>query len=835
MGIKPYLLIVFCIILLSSCAPATPPSSLQLADTQLNLDKPALGITAMALSRDGDFLLTGENAPAAGRAAQNPGGKTEPGKPAVRLWDLVNGRQLAAVTVGDLQAIASVSISPDGRYAVIGGTPIAGQASLSQWDISLGKQIRSFPVQKDPVFCTAFSPDGTSILATQSTRVTLFNAETGVLQQQFDAGYQAYFFAPPLHLVAAFTPDGRYILTGGTDAALKLWDVEAGKRVQSFVGHERGRQGGITGISISSDNQFAFTSAASDASVRLWDFASGKQIGRFSGVENFRLGAWGTALSPDNRSGFVAAAQPAVWDLASGKPVTPLRWDRPKTSGPAQERPPKGLFHPNGKSLVLSADDAAVRLFDPATGRMQAMLVGFADGEWIVITSEGYYNGSEKGARYLTIGGGDSGYPVELFSDVFYRPDIVMATLKGEDTRSLVTMTMSEAAHNPPPAVDFAPTPGTTDQEKITVCYQAKSTGGGIGEVRLFHNGKLIQSDGFYREMVGSSADKQPLMAMNGPAIYEQMRSVSVHSPEKIAPQASKAKGANFTDCVEIAAVAGDNEVGITAFNSANTVESPMKTLKFQGQRPAEAPHLYILAIGINKYQEKAINLKYAAKDAGDIEQKLRRQAATVYPAANIHYKLLVNDKADKASIENTVNALAAVIKPGDGFVLFAAGHGILLQNQYYMLTSNYDGTIRDTNTISSNEIVDISKKIRSLNQLFIFDACHAGGVDAIVGGLYDARMSVLAKKMGLHIYASASSVQEALDGYKGNGLFTRTLLDGLNNEEEADSNHDRTVSLAELGDFARQRTTAIARKIGYHQTPLIINYGKDNPVYRMQ
>jgi len=151
------------------------------------------------------------------------------------------------------------------------------------------------------------------------------------------------------------------------------------------------------------------------------------------------------------------------------------------------------------------------------------------------------------------------------------------------------------------------------------------------------------------------------------------------------------------------------------------------------------------------------------------------------------------------------------------------------------MLTSNYDGTLREANTINSNDIVNISKKIKSLNQLFIFDACHAGGVDGIVGSLYDARMSVLAKKTGLHIYASASSVQEALDGYKGNGLFTHTLLDGLNNSEEADNNHDRTISLAELGDFAKQKTMTIARKLGYQQTPLIINFGKDNPVYNMQ
>jgi hypothetical protein len=45
-----------------------------------------------------------------------------------------------------------------------------------------------------------------------------------------------------------------------------------------------------------------------------------------------------------------------------------------------------------------------------------------------------------------------------------------------------------------------------------------------------------------------------------------------------------------------------------------------------------------------------------------------------------------------------------------------------------------------------------MSKKIKSLSQLFIFDTCHAGGVDNIISGLYDTRMVNLARKMGLHI-----------------------------------------------------------------------------------
>ena len=50
------------------------------------------------------------------------------------------------------------------------------------------------------------------------------------------------------------------------------------------------------------------------------------------------------------------------------------------------------------------------------------------------------------------------------------------------------------------------------------------------------------------------------------------------------------------------------------------------------------------------------------------------------------------------------------------------------------------------------------------------------------MSGLYDARMSVLTKKMGLHIYASASDKQATMDCYMGNGLYTHALLKGPNN-----------------------------------------------------
>jgi hypothetical protein len=151
------------------------------------------------------------------------------------------------------------------------------------------------------------------------------------------------------------------------------------------------------------------------------------------------------------------------------------------------------------------------------------------------------------------------------------------------------------------------------------------------------------------------------------------------------------------------------------------------------------------------------------------------------------------------------------------------------------MVTSDYDGTLKSSSLISSNEIVDITKNLPSFNQLFIIDTCHAGGLDNILAGLYDAKISVLAKKTGLHVYASANSQQEAIDGYQQNGLFTHTLLNGLNNNKQADIRNRGLVSVVDLGEYSKKLTNKISKELRHEQTPVIINFGGDVDVYRVR
>ncbi|MDF1590093.1 MAG: caspase family protein [Desulfobacterales bacterium] len=821
---------VFLTILLASCMTATPNLHVVVGETRMSLTQSAPIARGADISPDGKYLLTG-------------------GMDGFTYWDISRGVLISRYSaklpqiMGTLltTGLIPVAFASGGRHALSGGE------ELNLWDLSSGRLIRK--IGNDPAESIGVSADGKRVLICDPAEFTfredkmvLYDARSGAKIAEWNAGHGGG--------IIALSPDGNYAMStggGGRKAVeadrgtISLWDVSRGALVRTFAGTgaNKGLGHAVLAMAFSANGKYAL-SGGTDGSVRLWDIASGVELKTIQGHAG-SVGTKAVAFSPDGRwihsvGGSDGLAK--LWDISSGSLFRAFKVSDDRF---VDIRRFGGIvngwvsFTPDSKRIIFMGSDASFRIFDVTTGDEIATLVLFDDGEWLVVAPEGYYNASSKGAQYLKVNYEGRDYSVDQFYDVFYRPDIVAAKLRGDDIKDLITITMKDAAKSPPPVVDISPVSVSAASPTAKVCYQINSTGGGIGEVRLFHNGKLIESDGYYKDIVRTTSEKTQLATLNSRAIYADMRSIKINEKVDIGPVSAGSKGEVFKDCREIEAVSGENEISVTAFNRENTVQGYMKTAKFNARIAGEEPRLYILTIGIDRYKDDTINLKYAVKDSNDIEERLVKQAETLYPSRNIHRTVLANADATRSNITDTIGSLSKQIRPNDSFIFFAAGHGILLQNQYYMLTHDYDGMIRPDAMLSSNEIVEMSKKIKSLSQLLIFDTCHAGGIDYIVSGLYDARMSVLAKKMGLHLYASANSKEAALDGYRGNGLFTHTLLDGLSNKQAADRNQDGAVSLTELGVYSKQATTDISKTIGHPQTPLIINFGKDSPVYRLK
>ena len=830
MSLKLKISFLFSVLFLSSCMTATPNLHVINGETRMTLTQSAPLSRGADISPDGKYLLTG-------------------GLGVFTHWDISRGMLIHRYSAELHQIMGTylttglipVAFTSGGKYALSGGE------ELKLWDLSSGRLVKK--IGGDPAASIGVSANGREVLtcvesewAFLEDKLIVYDVARGSKIAEWNAANSGG--------IIALSPNGKHAMSSGGGGrkstkedrgVINLWDVFRGEIIHTFAGtgDNKGLGEAVLSIAFSHDGKRAL-SGGTDGSVRLWDIASGAELKTIKGHSG-SVGTKAVAFSPDGRTILSVGGSDGLaklWDISSGSLIRSFMVSDDRF---VEIRRFGGIingwvaFTQDGKRIIYMGSDASFRIFDVATGDEVATLIAFDNGEWLVVTSEGYYNASEKGAQYLKVSYEGKNYSVDQFYDVFYRPDIVAAKLSGQDISGLISITMKDASKNPPPSVEFTTIPSETNQPKAKVCYNVKSAGGGIGEVRLFHNGKLIQSDGYYREVARATVERTQIASLNSKAIYEDMRSVAIKGKVDPIPLTRKHKGDVFTGCQEIEAIPGENEISVTAFNSSNTVQSYMKTVKFNSSSRSEDPHLYILAVGIDQYKDNRVNLKHAVKDARDIEEKLKTQAATLYKHQNIHYALLTDKEATKTNITNRIDELAKTIKPQDSFILFVAGHGVLLQNQYYLLTHDYNGIVSESSMISSNEIVEASKKIKALSQLFIFDTCHAGGVDTLVSGLYDARMSVLAKKMGLHIYASASGKQAAMDGYRGNGLFTHALLDGLNNNKEADRNKDGKITMVGLGEYSKNKTTKISMEIGHSQTPLIINFGKDSPLYQLK
>lgn len=70
-----------------------------------------------------------------------------------------------------------------------------------------------------------------------------------------------------------FSPDGRWVVSGGDDGLVKLWDLTAGRLVHEFTQHSAP----VSGLAMH-PTEFLMASASVDRTLRLWDLESFEQV-----------------------------------------------------------------------------------------------------------------------------------------------------------------------------------------------------------------------------------------------------------------------------------------------------------------------------------------------------------------------------------------------------------------------------------------------------------------------------------------------------------------------------------------------------------------------------
>ncbi len=127
---------------------------------------------------------------------------------------------------------------------------------------------------------------------------------------------------------------------------------------------------------------------------------------------------------------------------------------------------------------------------------------------WVLWTPAGYYDASEGGDELIGwhvnngIDRAASFYPVSRFFERFYRPEVVVRVVNGAEADGAVVASLGEKAapdietagiRPPPEAAIVSPLPGRQfDSDVQEIKVHAEDQGGGVAEVRLYQNGKLL-------------------------------------------------------------------------------------------------------------------------------------------------------------------------------------------------------------------------------------------------------------------------------------------------------------------------------------------------------
>jgi WD40 repeat protein len=231
-------------------------------------------------------LLSG----ASGRGALSPNGKllaTGDKAGTVRLWDLAGGRLLATIKA-HTNKVAALGFSPNG---VILATGEFGDSVLKAWDPAAALNLLwGTDTKRAGISALVFSPNGKTIAGMiRHTGIGLFDPSTGRQDYSFqvERGYAEVG-------ALAFSPDGKFLVTGSESGEAKVWNLETGRLHAALRGHTAT----IHAVAFSPEGGTIAT-GSEDQTIRLWDVATGQERLTLKGFQN---GVRAVIFSPDGNT-----------------------------------------------------------------------------------------------------------------------------------------------------------------------------------------------------------------------------------------------------------------------------------------------------------------------------------------------------------------------------------------------------------------------------------------------------------------------------------------------------------------------------------------------------
>ena len=745
-------------------------------------------------------------------------------KPGLDLVDLKSWKRIKRFS-------GNVDFGTSGKFLAQDREIISPHWLFLYWDRERGMLSKSI-VLKDSVNRkvttaggNAFSPDGNYAIVHNDHGSYIYHLKMKQMTKMMDKGLA----------ISDFAPDSKTFLFSTYDRKVILWDVKNNKMIRQFVDWGNREQLYIRFNQLSRDGKYA-TAVFQDYErqegkevIIVWDVLTGREVNKIK----VQHSVFSVALSPDGKhmltgefSGSDDDHEIVMREITNGKIIRRFKGHKDIISALAFSADGKlilsgsydqkiilweagsgkkikifaghsGLinsldFSFNAVNFISTSMDGTLRLWDLAAGQEIAQFITFTDGEWIVITPEGYFNASPGGAKHLNVRVGNQVYSIDNFYEKFFNPVYVASVLQGR--KMDVSADVRAGILKPPEIRIVSPEPNATfTADTISITVAAKDTGGGIDEIRLYHNGKAV----------GGDARAVKIISKGNEAIREY----------------------------NVILVDGVNTFRATGFSRDRTESNPYELL-VKLTAPAKDVSLYVLAVGINKYKNPALNLNYAEPDAQGLAGFFRKQDGGLFKKVII--REIYNEQATRENIVSNLNQLQ-ITNPQDAVLIYLAGHGESLNDKWYFIPHELTYPEREEDLkakgLSSDDLSGYIKNIKAQKILLLVDACKSGAVLIAFRGFEDRKaLSQLSRATGVHIVAASTKDQFAAEVKDlGHGVFTYTLLEGLKGKAAAKG---ESVTVRKLMGYVEEQLPQITKKYKQEaQYPVVDSRGMDFPL----
>ena len=677
--------------------------------------------------------------------------------------------------------------------------------TIKLWDVLGGREVRSLTGHTGSVNSVAFSKDGRLASASNDATLKLWDAGTGRELRVFK-GHTLEVAS------VVFSPDGQKLASGGADKTVRIWATDSGVELRTIVAGDTE----VNSVAFSPDGR-NLAAGCRDNKAKIWEVETGKALRELTGHTD-----WVTAVAfaPDGVRLLTGSRDSTIklWDLSTGKSISTLTDHADRVNSIA--------FNSDGGWFISASDDGSARLWRAETVELAATLVSLRDSsDWLVVAPDGLFDGSPSAWNQIIWRFGQNTYntkPVEVFFNEYFYPSLLADILMGKSPKAAqeiikrdrrqpqVSLSLAENQADPASTVGQSPGGGGKDGKisankiglRIEVVEapadETHPASSGARDLRLFRNGSLVQV--WHGDLPRDA---------NGKAILE----------------------------TTIPVVAGSNQLSAYVFNQDN-VKSADAELQLTGDDSLKRKgRTYVLAVGLNRHENKSFDLKYAVPDAQLFGKMLERSLSRDM-AGQTEVIELNDDQATKRNlllalsllsgdlitIPSDAPAILSTLKkaqPEDNLMIFFAGHGMAYENHFYVLPFDlgFNGPrarlndagiqVMASHSISDQEFEQILERLDAGHIVMVLDACQSGQIleaeERRRGPMNSKGLAQLAYEKGMFILTASQSYQSALEAEElGHGLLTYTLvLQGLEQAKADNKPKDGLVMLNEWLDYA--------------------------------